>query len=137
MSVAVQQLIDLKTSLVAISGFDDETLRVLASVPAHLACALLMRRPVASAWPWLLLLILAAGNEAATALANRALDGAELPAAARDVALLMALPTVLLAAARMRQLFPRPEPPRTIVQFALPQPPVAERIVDAEFEEIH
>ncbi|TFI58679.1 hypothetical protein E2493_08565 [Sphingomonas parva] len=136
MSGTVQYWLDLKTLLIGKSGLDGDTLRVLASLPLHLLCALLLRRPIASLWPWLLLLLVAGGNEVGSAYVDGGLDRAEIRAGARDVALMVALPTMLLLAAHVRLLFPHPRPARTTIQFAAPAPPRAEPIVDAEFEEI-
>ena len=59
----------------------------------------------------------------------------EVLAGARDLPVIMALPTVLLVVARFRPLFPASRG-RTIVQFAPPPLPQRDRIVDAEFEEL-
>jgi len=131
----MQQWIGLKTILLDYSGLDPATLRVLASVPLHVACALVLRRPLSGARPWLVLLAVAAVNEAVTAFVDRLIEEWEVRAAVRDLALFMALPTFLLLASRIRPLFPVARG-RTIVQFAPPPLPQRDRIVDAEFEEL-
>ena len=83
------------------SGLDMDSLHVHAGVLGQLAAALLLRRPVRSVIPWLLVL--------AAAIANEAYDfqyeiwpdrSAQLDGGFRDVWNTMLLPTVLLVLAR-------------------------------------
>jgi hypothetical protein len=99
------------------SGLDMDSLHVHAGVLGQLAAALVLRRPVRSVIPWLLVL--------AAALANEAYDyqyeiwpdrSAQLDGGFRDIWNTMLLPTLLLAAARFYpRIFtgapaPAPEP---------------------------
>jgi hypothetical protein len=133
---SVQHWIELKETVATAAGLERTTLRVLASVPLHAVCALVLRRPLTSRWPWLALLAGLVGNEASSLYADRVLEDWELEASVRDVLLAMALPTFLLFVGRVAALFPpRIVRPRTI---SLPPPPAAgrETIIDAEFEEV-
>jgi hypothetical protein len=55
---------DVKTWLEATSGLDMDALHVHAGVLCQLAAALLLRRPLSSVWPWLVVLVAVAANEA-------------------------------------------------------------------------
>ena len=134
----MQHWVDFKDLIVGSSGFDRGSLHVLASVPLQVVCALLLRRPITSFWPWLLVLALAVVNEAASGYADGRLEDWEIPGSLRDLLLVMALPTFLAIALRLRPLSPagrRPPPSRTLPMLPVSASP-REIIVDAEFEEI-
>ena len=134
----MQHWVDFKDLIAGTSGFDRGSLHVLASVPLHVVCALLLRRPLTSLWPWLLVLAIAGGNEAASGYADGRLEDWEIPGSLRDLLLVMALPTFLAIALRLRLLSPagrRPPPSRTLPMLPVSTSP-REIIVDAEFEEI-
>ena len=132
----MQDWIELKELVAAGSGLDRGTLRVIASVPLHVALALLSRRPITGGLPWLLLLFLALGNEAADAYADSRLEQWELDASLRDLLLTMILPTFLALVCRIRSLRPSLREPRRPITLAPLRAPRADPIVDAEFEEI-
>lgn len=87
--------------------FSTDAVHVVAGVLVWLALALALRRP-ASAWtPWLGTLALLLGNEAGDLWIEQWPDHAmQYGESAKDLLLTMALPTVLMAVARLRpQLF--------------------------------
>ena len=89
--------------------FSSDALHVIAGVIVWLLLALALRRPVSSWLPWLGLLALLLCNEAVDLWVERGPDPAmQYGESAKDVMLTMALPALLMAAARMRpQLFTR------------------------------
>ena len=90
-----------------------DSLHVLVSVPLWLVFAVILRRPITSWIPWGWLLALILWNETVDLWMERWPDaGMQYGEGARDVALTMLVPTLLLFAARLRpDLFrgtPRP-----------------------------
>lgn len=80
-----------------------DSIHVVVGVLVLLVLSILMRRPVSSARPWLVLLVIALWNEAADLWVERWPDpGWQYGEGARDLILTMLLPTVLLFAARLR-----------------------------------
>ena len=132
----MQDWIELKQLIAASSGLDRGTLRVIASVPLHVALALLSRRPITGGLPWFLLLVLAFGNETADAYSDRTLEQWELDASIRDLLLTMILPTFLALACRIRSLRLPLREARRPISLVPVGAPRADPIVDAEFEEI-
>lgn len=132
----VQDWIELKDLIAASFGLDRGTLRVIASVPLHFLLALMMRRPLTSSLPWLILLILALANEATNGFSDENLEDWELAASLRDLLLTMVLPTFLVFACRIRVLHPSLREAQRSVQLVPVRAPRGEPIIDAEFEEI-
>ena len=137
----MQQWIDHKEALVTWAAVDRGALQVIASVLAVAMLALLLRRPLSSVLPWLLVLVLALGYEAAGGYADGLLQDWEIAGSIRDLALVMAVPTLLLLLCRfLPGLFHRPgrSAQRPPSPFLLPYTARAEeeRIIDAEWEEI-
>lgn len=134
----MEHWIAFKDLIAGASGFDRGSLHVLASVPLHVLCALVLRRPLTSLWPWLLVLAIAIGNEAASGYADGVLEDWEIPGSLRDLLLVMGLPTFLALALRLRALSPAPRRVGAARPLPLLTVSTAPRdlIVDAEFEEI-
>jgi hypothetical protein len=113
----------LKQGISIFSGLHMDALHVHIGVIAQLATAALLRRSVASPWPWLLLAAATAANEwfdlAYDIWPDRDIQIAE---SIRDGWNTMLLPTVLLLAARFTpSLLVRPKP-------ATPEPSPAEQV---------
>ena len=91
------------------SVISSDAMHVLAGVLIQLLGALLFRRSVASWWPWSGVLALTLLNEFIDLWMEQWPDLAvQYGESAKDILLTMALPTLLLAAARFRpQLFRR------------------------------
>ena len=91
----------IKVSIVSFTGLDMDALHVHAGVMGQLAAAAILRRPVRSPWPWLLVLLAAVANEwwdlAYDIWPNRDDQYAE---SLRDLWNTMLLPTLLLIACR-------------------------------------
>ena len=132
----VQDWIELKDLIVASFGLDRGTLRVIASVPLHALLALIIRRPLTSSLPWLILLVLALANEASDGFSDEILEDWELAASLRDLLLTMVLPTFLALACRIRVLHPARREAQRSSQLVPMWSNRDEPIIDAEFEEI-
>ena len=92
---------EAKTFIERSLSFADDALHIWAGVAIQLAVCLIMRRSVASVWPWLAVLVLELANEAVDLWIERWPDLAQqLGEGAKDVALTMALPTLLLLVSR-------------------------------------
>ena len=85
----------------------NDALHVIVGVLVQLAACLLLRRPVSSLPPWLVLLAATVWNEAVDLWTERWPEpGMQYGEGAKDLALTMLLPTVLLLVTRLRpQLF--------------------------------
>lgn len=104
----------VKQSVVLFTGLDMDALHVHVGIIAQIGVALLMRRSLASLWPWLILL--------AAALANEYYDltyeiwppdarERQYLESVRDVWNTMLMPTMLMLAVRwLPGLFQRPAP---------------------------
>jgi hypothetical protein len=81
----------------------NDALHVIAGVFVQLIAALLLRRSVASLAPWLITAILAFANEWSDLRTERWPDlSLQWIESGRDIALTLALPTLLLIVARLR-----------------------------------
>lgn len=94
-------------------AFSSDALHVFTGVVILIAAALMMRRSLASWLPWLVVFALACLNEAADlSVEYWPQRGMQYGESVKDLILTMALPTVLLIAARMfPQLWPNTPPP--------------------------
>lgn len=101
--------IDVKEWLEASIGLHEDALHIHAGLVCLLAAALLVRRPLASPVPWLILLVLALANEAydlhydpwpdrADILPNR---DTQLAESVKDLWNTMLVPTVLMLLCRL------------------------------------
>ena len=85
------------------SAVHPDALHVLLAVVAMIALAAVLRRPIASPWPWLIVLALELLNEASDLGHERWPDpGHQWGEGAKDVIVTMALPTLLMLLARWR-----------------------------------
>jgi hypothetical protein len=90
-----------------------DALHVLIGILAWLIAALLLRRPISSWRPWLWLVALAAFNEVLDLASERWPDAAmQLGEGAKDFALTLLVPTVLMFASRYRPDLFRQSPRR-------------------------
>ncbi len=130
----MQHWVALKSMLQSWSGISNDALHVLLSVPILILLAFALRRPLWSWASWAALLILELANEALTGLADGMLEDWEIAGSARDVPLVMAVPTMLLVAGR---LFPRLLSGRKAPVEATPiWYRQRTEIIDAEYEEV-
>ena len=93
----------LKTLVEHAISFSDDALHIFAGVLVQIAVAALLRRSLASWWPWVAALALELGNE----WVDLAIERWPVPAeqygeGIRDIILTMAVPTLLLLIARVR-----------------------------------
>jgi len=85
------------------SGISLDALHILVGFAIFLLAAGLLRRSVASPYPWLVTLMLEIGNEAHDFMVELWPDpGSQMGEATKDIMLTMALPTLLMLAARRR-----------------------------------
>lgn len=92
-------------------SFSNDSLHVLAGVLILLLAAIVLRRPISSWQPWLVVAVLLLANEAADLAIERWPDpGMQYGEGARDVLLTMFLPTLLLFAARWAPQLFQPAP---------------------------
>ena len=89
----------LKAAVEAWTGLDRDALHVYAAVLIQLASAALLRRTLASPWPWLVVLAFALGTHGPT-VSRRSSRGVEKAAALHDLWNTMLLPTLLLLVVR-------------------------------------
>lgn len=90
-----------------------DALHVIVGVAALIIFAMLLRRPLSSWFPWLLVLAVTLVNEASDLwLEQWPSLGMQYGESARDLALTMLLPTLLLVAVRrLPRIFTSPPPP--------------------------
>lgn len=87
-----------------------DVLHLIAGVVILLVSALLLRKPVSSRWPWLVVLLFTCLNEAIDLwISQWPSPGVQFGESAKDVVLTMLLPTVLLVTARKLPQLYRPE----------------------------
>lgn len=138
LSAPASDWIALKAAILGFVDLDRDAGHVVASVVALVVLAFALRRQIWSWLPWSSLLLLELLNEVASASADGILEEWELRGSLGDVLLVMALPTLLLAACRM---VPGIVTSRTTILKPVPELPQSPRrrgadIVDAEFEEV-
>lgn len=75
----------LKDWLVDWFGLDRDAIHVLAGVAILFAAAALLRRPIASPWPWLCVLLIELANEAVSGLADGVLQDWEIAGSRHDL----------------------------------------------------
>ena len=92
---------DAKLIFDSVTGLSRDALHVLAGVAGQVAAALIVRRPISSPAPWLVVLFAAAANEWADLQhelwPDRAVQWSE---SIKDVLLTLLLPTLLLCLTR-------------------------------------
>ncbi|MFS0738133.1 hypothetical protein ABC347_13880 [Sphingomonas sp. 1P06PA] len=101
----------IKYEISMATGLAQDALHVHAGILVLLAAALVLRRPVSSPWPWLVVLLIELANEAID-LSNYAPGSRSIGegGTVRDIWNTMLAPTVLWLAARYTRVFaPRAE----------------------------
>jgi hypothetical protein len=98
---------DVKLFIEHSVAFSQDAIHVVAGVVILIVAALVLRKPVSSIWPWLVVLLLASLNEFAdlwiSQWPQRAMQYGE---GARDLLLTMAVPTLIMFSVRWApQLF--------------------------------
>ena len=112
---------------------------VIASVIVLVGLALLMRRPISSAWPLIGVFVMITAHEAVSGYADGLLEAWEIAGSFRDILLVMALPTLLLL---VSNLAPATFVRRTIEtriaerEEFVAQARQADDIIEVEFEEV-
>lgn len=99
----IEALVDLKMWAVATTGLGKDALHIHVSLLVLLGSALLLRRPLSAALPWLATLFVALAGEALDYLA-RGPGASWMDAAMHDLLNTMLWPTVLVALARFSRL---------------------------------
>jgi hypothetical protein len=102
-------------AVVGWTGLHPDALILLASLGTSLLVALVIRRPLATPAPWLLVLLVGAGHEAAVILADGEFNWPELAPSARDLLLFMAVPSLLALVGRFRPQLIAVSPDRRIL----------------------
>ena len=133
----MQDWVLAKHAIVAWMGLDPDALVVLASLLVALLAALATRRPLSNGVPWLVALALGLADEAAGIVAGPAAAGAGLAGAGRDLALFMAVPTLLMGVGRFLPHLLSPRPDRRILIPAVweKKAPVVEAVFRENAEE--
>ena len=115
-------------------GIDQDALRILAALLLSIATALLIRRPLSSPVPWIVVLVLATGHEVATAWADRIVTRPEWMHGLRDVLLAMTVPTALMLLGRYAPSTLSSRQDRRILVPAVWEKPA--RVVETDFKEV-
>ena len=103
------------------SVIDSDAIHVLVGVGLQLVAALVLRRSLASVWPWLIVFALELANEVNDVVQQVWPDPAmQLGEGVKDVVVTMALPTLLLLIARFAPSVltgkPNKEPPLAVAE---------------------
>jgi hypothetical protein len=102
----------IKAAVAAWTGLERDALHVYAAVIIQLGSAAILRRTVASPWPWLIVLVFALANEYLDMQNDNLVEDWEKAAALHDLWNTMLLPTLLLLVARFApRLTGRVDPP--------------------------
>lgn len=135
---AMSEWVTFKELVVDWVGLDKDALHVLAGLATLLAAAMVLRRPIASPWPWLTVLALELGNEIVSGLADGTIEEWERAGSIHDLWVVMLAPTVLSGLARWApRLYWRPSPRAPARPLLLLDAPArANETIDAEFEEV-
>jgi hypothetical protein len=105
-----------KAAVAAWTGLERDALHVYAAVIIQLGSAAILRRTLASPWPWLIVLAFALANEYLDMHSDNLVEPWEKDAALHDLWNTMILPTVLLLVVRFAphltgRVDPPPPPP--------------------------
>lgn len=103
-----------KQSVAAWTGLERDALHIYAAILIQIGSAALLRRTLASPWPWLVVLAFAVANEWLDIQRDQLVEAWEKAAALHDLWNTMLLPTVLLLVARFT--------PRLMTRVRQPRP---------------
>lgn len=134
----MQQWLAIKNDIAAWISLDRDGLHLLGGLGLHLLAAILLRRPLSHPLLWLAVLLVEAGNEAASGYADGVLEDWEVAGSLHDLWVVMLVPTLLLVLTRfLPAMFNRPK--TRVVTSALPMLDRAaphREIEDAEFFDV-
>lgn len=102
----------MKQAVAAWTGLERDALHIYAAILIQLGSAALLRRTLASPWPWLVVLAFALANEWLDVNRDNLIEAWEEAAALHDLWNTMLLPTLLLLVVRfVPRLTTRVRPP--------------------------
>lgn len=104
----------IKAAIATWTELERDALHVYAAFIIQLGSAALLRRTVASPWPWLVVLVCALTNEWLDMSGDKLIEDWEKEAALHDLWNTMLLPTLLLLVVRFAPRLttaPQPQPP--------------------------
>jgi hypothetical protein len=104
-----------KAAVATWTGLERDALHIYVALIIQLASAALLRRSLASPWPWLIVLAVALANEWLDIFRDDLVEDWEKAGSLHDLWNTMLLPTLLLAAARFA--------PRLLTGAQAPEPP--------------
>jgi hypothetical protein len=108
----------VKAAVAAWTGLERDALHIYAAILIQIGSAALLRRTLASPWPWLVVLAFAVGNEWLDVQRDRLVEEWEKGAALHDLWNTMLLPTLLALLVRFA--------PRLTERTRPPPPPASE-----------
>ena len=101
----------IKAAVAAWTGLERDALHIYAAIIIQIGSAALIRRTLASPWPWLVVLAFALANEWLDMNRDNLVERWEEQAALHDLWNSMLLPTLLLLVARFAPGLMRKAPP--------------------------
>lgn len=105
----------IKQAVAAWTGLERDALHIYAAILIQIGSAALLRRTLASPWPWLVVLAFALANEWLDVQRDHLVEEWEKAASLHDLWNTMLLPSLLLLVARFA--------PRLMTRARPPQPP--------------
>ncbi|MEA3064633.1 MAG: hypothetical protein QOJ27_1079 [Sphingomonadales bacterium] len=90
----------IKEAIALWTGLERDALHIYAALLVQAGSAFILRRSLASPWPWTCVLALAIGNEILDTFADRLVEAWEIDASLHDLWNTMLLPSLLLLLAR-------------------------------------
>ncbi|HET9638049.1 MAG TPA: hypothetical protein VFP12_02470 [Allosphingosinicella sp.] len=105
----------IKQAVAAWTGLERDALHIYAAILIQIGSAALLRRTLASPWPWLVVLAFALANEWLDVQRDQLFEEWEKAAALHDLWNTMLLPTLLLLVARFT--------PGVMMRVRRPPPP--------------
>lgn len=101
----------IKAAIAAWTGLERDALHIYAALLIQLGAAALLKRTLASPWPWLVVLVFALVNEWLDSHVDELVEDWEKAAALHDLWNTMLLPTLLLLLVRFAPRLTAPVPP--------------------------
>jgi len=102
----------MKSAVAGFTGLERDALHIYAALLIHIASAALLRRTLASPWPWLIVLLCALGNEWLDMNRDGVIEAWEKDASLHDLWNTMLAPTILALLVRFApRLAGRQDPP--------------------------